>query len=371
MAFHAGWKFFLLLILIMIMGGGAPALAKDKYRIGYLQGGDYPTYNQLFKALMKEFKNIGWEDKLEFPPDACLDAKWNKDDCERLARELAARKDLDMIWAMGTWAGLAMIKTDNHTTPICVLSVSNAVESGIIPGYNDSGRDNLTTRIDPTKYERQLRLFHTLFQFKKLGVVYADTPTGRTYADLPTLVKLSRELGFELVTYNKVPENKNEAPAAILEGIKEIAPKIDAYYMTICIGFELDHVPGVMEILNQYKIPTMAMYGSDYVRAGALMTIADSLYIQRAVNKVEKMVKIFQGTKPRDLPVIFEPGPRLAINLAEAKIISWDPPVDILSISDEVYQKIWTLEEIIEQQKIDWADQPSIEEKCGQGKASH
>ena len=365
MNWRSGFLIFLIIFTFVILGGGSPSWAKDKYRIGYLQGGDYPTYHQLFKALMKEFKKVGWDDKLEFPQDACFNAKWNADECDRMARELAARDDLDMIWAFGTWAGLAMTKTDNHKTPIFVLSVSNSVASGIIPSYNDSGRDNLTTRIDPTKYERQLRLFHTLFQFKKLGVIYADTNTGRTYADLPTLIKLSRELGFELVEYNEVPENKSDSPAAILKGIKEIAPKIDAYYMTICIGFELAHVRDVMEVLEQYKVPTMAMYGADYVRAGALMTIADSLYVQRARFSVEKMIKILQGAKPRDLPVIFEPGPRLALNLAEAKRIGWDPPVDILSISDDIFKKIWTLDEIIEQQQKDWANQVGINEICG------
>jgi len=339
-------KWFLLLFLLTGLFTGQVVWAEKKYRVGYLQGGDYHTYRQLFSVVMQELKRAGWADKLVFPPDACFSADWNREKCREMANALAARKDLDMIWSFGTWAGQEMAKTSNYTTPIIVMSVSNAVRSKIVPNYKDSGRDNLTARIDPTKYERQMRLFYDLFRFKKLGFVYADTDTGRTYADLVTLEKLSKELNFELVGYNKVPESKKEAPPWILKGVKEIAPKIDAYYMTICIGFKLSQVPDVMAILNKHKIPTMSMYGADYVRAGALMTIADSRYKQRSRFTVAKMIKIFQGGKPRDFPIVFAPGPRLALNLAEARIIGWDPPIDVLGSADHVYNEIMTPEQI-------------------------
>ena len=340
-------------------------VSAEPYRIGYLQGGDYPTYNQLFKAVMKELKRVGWADKIEFPSDACYSAGWNREKCTQMAGELAARTDLDMIWAFGTWAGQEIVKTKNETTPIIVMSVSNAVKAGIVPNYEDSGRDNLTTRIDPTKYERQIRLFYDLFRFKRLGFVYADTPTGHTYADLETLKKLGKELNFELVGYSKVPENKKESPPHILRGVTEIAPEIDAYYMTICIGFDLSQVAAVMEVLNKHKVPTMSMYGADYVKAGALMTIADSRYAQRARFTAAKVIKILEGAKPREFPIVFGPGPRLALNLAEARIIGWDPPIDILGSSDFIYNEIMSAEQVKEEQKQDWASEKDIWDLCG------
>jgi ABC-type uncharacterized transport system substrate-binding protein len=355
---------FLLAILLSGLLSGQAAWAEKKYRIGYLQGGDYHTYRQLFASVMKEIERIGWSDRLVFPKDACYSAEWDRDRCKEMARKLADRKDLDMIWAFGTWAGQEMVKTNNHTTPIVVMSVSNAVKSKIVPSFEDSGRDNLTTRIDPYKYERQMRLFFDIFRFKKLGFVYANTPTGKTYAALDTLEKLSKELKFELVGYNKIPENKKDAPKWILKGIQEIAPKVDAYYMTICIGFELSQVYEVMEILNKHKIPTMSMYGADYVKAGALMTIADSRYQQRARFTVAKVVKILEGAKPRDFPIVFAPGPRLAINLAAAKKVGWDPPIDILATADQVYNEIKSLETIEKEAKEDYGSL-TIWQLCG------
>lgn len=358
----------LILCLLLSPLMGQVAWGEKKYRIGYLQGGDYHTYRQLFSSVMKELKRAGWADKLEFPEDACFSADWNRTRAQEMAKKLASRKDLDMIWAFGTWAGQEMVKTSNYKTPIIVMSVSNAVRSGIVPDYKDSGRDNLTTRLDPTKYERQIRLFYDLFRFKRLGFVYADTDSGRTYADLETLKKLSKELNFKLIGYNKVPENKKDAPPWILKGVKEIAPKIDAYYMTICIGFGLSMVPDVMAVLNKYKIPTISMYGADYVKAGVLLTIADSRYKQRSRYTVAKIIKILQGTKPRDLPIFFAPGPRLALNLAAARLIGWDPSIDILGSADHIYNEIMTMEQIAAEAKKDFGTM-SVWDLCGKNPA--
>jgi ABC-type uncharacterized transport system substrate-binding protein len=355
MTMKGKWVRLVLIGLLLLACTATPtAWAEESYRIGYLQGGDYHTYRQLFSSVMKELERVGWADRLVFPKDACFSAEWSRERCAEMAETLAARTDLDMIWAFGTWAGQEMVKTSNTSTPIVVMSVSNAVRSGIVPSHEDSGRDNLTTRIDPTKYERQVRLFYDVFRFKNLGFVYADTPTGRTYAALDMLKRLSKELGFSLVPYNKVPERKEDAAKEVLKGVREIAPRIDAYYMTICIGFELAHVPALMEVLNQHKIPSMAMYGSDYVKAGALMTIADSRYQQRARFTVSKVIKILEGAKPRDMPIVFAPGPRLALNLAEAKKIGWDPPIDILASADQVYNEIHSLEQVQEETEKDY-----------------
>lgn len=359
---------FLCLLLSLFMG--QVAWGEKKYRVGYLQGGDYHSYRQLFSSLMKELKRVGWAEKLEFPGDACFSAEWNRKRAQEMANKLASRKDLDMIWAFGTWSGQEIIKTSNYKTPILVMSVSNAVRSGIVPDYKDSGRDNLTTRLDPTKYERQVRLFYDLFRFKRLGLVYADTRSGRTYADLETLKKLSKELNFKLVGYNKVPENKKDAPPWILKGVKEIAPKIDAYYMTMSVGFRISMVPEVMAVLNKYKVPTMSMYGADYVKAGALLTIADSRYRQRARYTVAKIIKILKGAKPRDLPMLFAPGPRLALNLAEARLIGWDPSIDILGSSDIIYNEIMSLEKIAVEAKRDYGT-INVWDLCGKKPAGN
>jgi hypothetical protein len=52
------------------------------------------------------------------------------------------------------------------------------------------------------------------------------------------------------------------------------------------------------------------------------------------------MAKIFNGAKPRDIGQLFEDPPKIAINLKTAELIGYDPPVDVLSAADEIFEDI-------------------------------
>ena len=49
------------------------------------------------------------------------------------------------------------------------------------------------------------------------------------------------------------------------------------------------------------------------------------------------IAKIFNGAKPGQLNQLFEEPSRIAINLKTASKIGYDPPVDVLSAADEIY----------------------------------
>jgi hypothetical protein len=54
----------------------------------------------------------------------------------------------------------------------------------------------------------------------------------------------------------------------------------------------------------------------------------------------KNIAKIFNGVTPRKLPQAFQGSPRLAINLAVARKISFEPDADILSAADQIYENI-------------------------------
>ena len=105
---------------------------------------------------------------------------------------------MDLVIAMGTWAGKDMAN-NNHKTPTMVLSTSDPIGSGIIKSIEDSGYDHVHARVDPTRYERQVRIFHDLIGFQKLGIAYEDSVYGRTYAAIDPIEKVAKERGFDIV----------------------------------------------------------------------------------------------------------------------------------------------------------------------------
>ena len=54
----------------------------------------------------------------------------------------------------------------------------------------------------------------------------------------------------------------------------------------------------------------------------------------------ETIAKVFNGAAPGDLVQVFEDPPKIAINIAEAEKIGFNPSVDILSAADEIFNEI-------------------------------
>ena len=244
--------------------------------------------------------------------------------------------------AMGTWAGQDLANND-HSVPTIVMSTSNPIASKIAKSVNDSGYNHLNARVDPTRYERQVRIFYDIFRFKRLGVVLEkDTIAGRSYAAIDDIEKVAREKGFKVITCNAPFSgvSKEEAQSSVLKCHEELAPKVDAVYITVHRGVSLQKMDKLLASFMRYKIPTFSQLGTEEVKHGVLLSIARAGFKYVARFHAETIARIFNGAKPRDLEQLFEDPPRIAINLKTAQIIGYDPGVDILGSSDEVFESI-------------------------------
>lgn len=381
---------FVLLVLVSFTLTHAVAFAADKgdfstapcknngkkWRIGYYEGGEYNDYQLTLMATIKGLMDIGWieaaeippqegiqtkglwnwladqakSDYLEFPKDAYYSANWDDALREKMAPEIIARlnqqKDIDLMIAMGTWAGKD-IANDKHKIPTVVLSTSDPVAAGIIKSAEDSGYDNVHARVDPTRYERQIQVFNDIIPFNKMGIFYEDTDNGKTYAALEKVEKIAKERGFEIVachTISDTPDIKI-AEESVVKCLKELGEKkVDAIYITKQNGVNPDSLPKLVTILNNYRIPSFSQSGSEEVKRGILLSISLAGFKYNGRFHAETIAKILNGAKPRDLDQVFESPPKIAINLATASIIGYDPPVDVLGAADEIFQEIETPE---------------------------
>lgn len=351
----------------------APALNKGKkWRVGYLEGGPFTNYPLVLKSTVEGLVSLGWmepvafpedpdpEDAsrlwkwlsenarskyLEFTADAFWSCAWDPKQYETVGnaavRRLAEKRDLDLVLAMGTKAG-QILANDRHKIPTIVLSSTDPLSAGIVKSVEDSGRDHVHARMDPDRHLRQLRLFHDMFGFKRLGISYENTTEGRSYAAVEDVEKVGRERGFEVVSCyspNDVPDNAI-AYRALARCMEKLAPQVDAVYLTIHTGMAIENVPNVMAPLNARKLPTFSQGSSDEVAHGVLMSISQAGFRHVGRFHAMTMAKIFNGAKPRDLEQVFEDPMRIAINLAEAQVIGYDPPLDILTASDVIFQDI-------------------------------
>ncbi len=342
----------------------------ERWRIGYVESGDYVEYPMTMGEIADGLEALGWlqlpvprpqnltgqelwqwlalnakSEWLEFVADAYwrpgnFDAEQRAPMRQSIIERAHGRKDLDLVIAMGTWAGQDLRQL-GPPLPTMVGSVSDPIASGISDSPQDSGRDNLHVRVEPERYQRQLRLFHEIVKFDTLGIVYEDSPAGRSYAAVGAAEQVARELGFQL-EHCHAPSASIAIEAAVRNAVDcyaDLAARhVDAVYVTTHRGVTPDSVKQIADLLIQARVPSFAMAGSREVSAGLLMSIAQADLSHVGLFHAETIARIFNGALPRQLSQLWVDPPKIALNLSTARRIGFDPPVDILLAADEVYE---------------------------------
>jgi len=342
----------------------------QKWRIGYYEGGEYIDYQKNFISMLNGLHDLGWlsfdeippqqgegvgelwkwlgtvkSDYLEFVQDAHYTASWDDATREKVREKLLARlsgkKDIDLMIVLGTWAGQDLA-VDGHKVPCVIMATANPLQAKIITSAEDSGRDYIHARIAPERYQQQIRIFHEVVGFKKLGVAYEDTQAGRTYAAMDAVEALAPELGYEVVTCHTQSDiaDKAQAEASVVRCFKQLAGKADAIYVTVQGGVSTRSMPELVKLALEADMPTFSQNGSDEVRQGLLMSISLAGYKYVGQFYSRTIARILNGAKARSLDQVFEDPPKIAINLKTAELIQFDPPVDMLLAADEIFEQI-------------------------------
>ncbi len=343
-----------------------------KWRIGYYEGGAYINYPANLIAIAAGLAELGWMDPVVFPArpdqttskpvwdylatharspylqfvaDGYWSAGWDSDKRqitrEAIDQRLTGKKDIDFMIAMGTWAGQDLADNHHHV-PTMAVSVSDPVRSGISAGAEDSGLDHVHAKCDPTRYIRQLRLFHRLVGFKTMGVVYENTAEGRTYAALDDINQVAAERGFAVITC-EAPFSDIDLKAStdrIIQCHEQLARKVEAVFVTVHRGLDPHRMDEVFAPLLAAHIPTWSQRGPEEVKSGILFSISRGGF--KAVGRfhAEVMARVFNGEKPRRISQIFEDPKMIAINTAVAKQIGFKIPASVRQIADMIYDGI-------------------------------
>ncbi len=342
-----------------------------KWRIGLYQGGKYADYSKTLVALVNSLMILGWIETAEIPSapgdqtkpvwnwlvheaksryiqfvsDAFYSALWDSniryDMVPRIIRRLNQTKDIDLMIALGTWAGQDLANSQ-HNTPVVVFSSSDAVASGIVKSLEDSGFDHVLAHVDPMRHERQLRIFQKFVGFKKLGVAFENTVPGRSIAAIKVIERLAPELGFETVKCFTKDDNVDlvEAEKSVRNCFEELAIKADAIYLTTQNGVNNDSLPELVKIANKHRIPTFSQSGSHEVRRGILLSMSRPGFQPIGMYQAKTIAKILNGAKPRQLTQIFEESPNIAVNLKTVEIIQLYLQADLIGAADEIYRSI-------------------------------
>lgn len=369
----SSFKFKTIIISLLIFMSGsvyafdvAPVKKADntRYRLAFYEGGQYPDYITILKQTIYGMMEIGWIEPRDLPDfgkdhkkfwlwasenikssyiEFAKDGYFSPGDFDKNLRLLTQQeflkkaREFDLVIAMGTWAGQDLAN-NMHNTPVMLASTSDPIGAGIIKSAEDSGLDNLHAKVDPDRYLRQIKIFHEIIGFKKLGVIYENSTEGRTYAAMDALEQQAKNLNFELI-FCEAPFSGvdiKDAEQNVIKCSRDIAGKVDAVYITVHRGNTLSGFKESINIFNKKKIPTFSQLGADEVKNGALMSISQAGFKYVGQFHAKVAARILRGEKPRSIGQIFISPARIALNMTTAKMIGFKPTVDILLVADEI-----------------------------------
>lgn len=337
-----------------------------KFNIGYTESIHYTSYAAHFYGVLVGLEEMGWINSLEgipyesgdddteamwqwlvaqqpsdylyFAPDVYTSYNGDVAEMEKAVQMVQESTDLDLMLAMGTTAG-RNVTQETPVIPVLVFSTSNAIASEIIESEIDSGKDNVWAHVDTKRYVKQVTVLHDVFQFKKLGIVYEDSLTGRSYADLDNVRAVCEELGVELIERNVV-ENKSSDDYDryhddMQEAFESISNEVDAFYLTAS-NLSASDLPALFEPFYDMNIPVFSQLGGEEVEKAAIMSTAAN-YIDIGRYGAQMVSQSLHGENPRYLYATYEDIPLIVFNMNIAHKIDYEPDFEILLIADKIY----------------------------------
>jgi ABC-type uncharacterized transport system substrate-binding protein len=311
-------------------------------RIGYLEAGHFWLFDRTYAAFSQAIASNS-SISLDYPLDAHHSPGWEPENMARLpvlAKDLMQRHDLDLIVGMGTAAVKALLAANNGRTPVLGMGMADPVAAGIVRDSTDSGVDNFTCQVIVDRWTTMFRVFHDVVRFKKLGVLYQNTSEGRVYAALNDVQAIAPELGFSVAEYGDL--STAETDDECRRGLEKLREEgMDAFFIgpLNCFDWDSNDVAALLELLRDWKIPTFARDGSDFVKAGALMGFSTWNFGPTGEFLANQAAAIFTGSMPRSISMLDRMEPTIAINLETAAKIGFHFPLDVLVVSDEIFER--------------------------------
>ena len=298
------------------------------WRIGILGPSlNTPTTAAQYQAFLAELKALGFNEGKNFT------VNYGRVDDPRgafIATAELMRSPIDLIWANGPEVALQAVVGASGFIPIVILAVNyDPIERGYVSSLAHPG-GNITGIFyrQPELAAKQLELLTQAFpNATRLGVIW-DALSVDQYAAAEQAAR-ERQLSLQPLKLEKAPYDF----AGAFRTLAQIGAQM---VLVLSSPFFTEHRSEIAEAARTNHLPTMFIFAS-YVKAGGLMSYGvDQVPTYRRI--AGYVAKIFNGTKPADLPVEQVSNFELVINLRTAKALGIELPTAILLRADEVIE---------------------------------
>jgi outer membrane protein TolC len=325
-------KFIMIAIVCFFLF--SPTLqARDEkiLRIGIIIDGPWKRNIEYVTMIKSEILELtGSEFDVRFPKNKMIEGNWNVTRIRSAVSDLLADPDVDLVLTLGVIASHEIAKKANLTKPVIAPFVLDPKMQGIKIKEGASGIKNLNYIHTPFTSKNTIQDFQSVVEFKTMAYLI-----NKSYLEtIPALVEnvqlLSKHMGINSYIF--------AVEQSVDEVLAKFSSNIEAVYVSPLLNlpdYEYDHL--IKELKNR-KLPSFSLLGTADVQQGFYMTNRLDIFPRVARRIALNIQRILIGDKPEKIPVHFDPGVQITINMETVREIDIYPKVDVLTEAELINQ---------------------------------
>lgn len=317
-----------LVIFILIAGCNKKAAENNDnqsaFKVGIAVINNHPALLEIEQGIIDELKAQNM--------NVIIDSQNANNDANiinAIASKFASdKKDLSIGIATPAAVALANSITDR---PVLFATVNDPIGAGLVDSF-DKGKNNVTGLCDALPIREHLKIYHSIYPFKKLGFIYNGAEKN-SITMLKTTQEVCKEMGIELLPitiYN---------PAEVNMAAESLVSRVDAFYVVT----DNTLVSGLTALITAAANNKKPIFSEDYtsaVNGGILYAIGFDYY--KAGRKTGKMaIEILKGKSPDEMPVTFMEYPEesvVIIDMDRAKALNIEIPKELITENTKIIE---------------------------------
>ncbi len=314
--------------------------AQKKYKIMAIQHQDYLAYTNAYKGFIEVLKKSGQWENITIES---YNAKTNLSALDKKIREISKRKDIDLIFAMGTQGAKKSADKIKHI-PIIFTVVGSPIEAGIIKNWKSSGT-NVTGVGTPYQITKSIAQAYSIAKFSSIGITYLSGSPNHEAA-VKEIKEFAKKNGVKFI-YDSTPfKQKDGKPfpdhvvkQQLQKSLDYVLPQVDVFYVQASSTYEKNFTI-FRRAFQKYKVPSIGEL--IFIRKGIVMGVGPNDYIfgQQAGEYAKKI--LFDGVKPSELSMDVGTKFSILVNIEAAKAVDFPTSliIPVLNSADAIYKKI-------------------------------
>ena len=232
----------------------------------------------------------------------------------------------DIIISLGPNSSNFAISLKEYPKPTIASIVLDPELQGLTKtSEGASGISNFTYIESPFDMERDLNLLYSIYPFNHLEVLTTEGTIGGS--------PFVKQLFAKYLKGKDVNVDHLYYQDDLGKHFKDVGDKRVAVYALPYFSTDPKKVQDVFEVINQYKVPSAALFGEEYLKVGALTGFETAENLQKIPRRIAlNVMKIVEGGPAADLSVEMQNfSNNLIINMETARQIGIYPSFDIMS----------------------------------------